>query len=438
MGMIKSTGSDLPVRVMRPSLFRPESIEARRMAWLGRPAVALGLPTALVSVGSVLMAAAAVALVIFGSYVRRIELHGVILPSAGLIQVTSPAAGRVQSIAVRDGQTVAARMPLYIINTDTNAANTTISTQQQVLQALTMQRQILVYQIARKVDLRNQQDAEIKHRIENLQAQVQQTGAEMAMKEEFVRKVTKDFADFTQFQQQHLATLGEKLAQQSNWMRAKDEFERLKSEALHAQGQLVAAQFEPTINALQINSEIDAIRAKIAELDQQIATTEVQRSIEILAPGAGTVTAIAIHPDQTVASGARMLTIVPAKNTMHAELLAPSSGIGFIRPGQRVLLRYSAFPYQRFGQYSGTVSEVSRAALQPEELKSLVPALPPADQSKTFYRVIVTPDRQEVQVSGHPELLQASMQVDATVLLEARPIYQWLIQPLYDLRRASA
>ena len=101
------------------------------MLWLGRPAVALGLPAALSSIASVLMAAAAVALVTLGSYARRIDLHGLILPSAGLIQVSSPAAGWVQSMLVRDGQTVAAGTPLYLVNTDT--ANSTGNTQQQIL-----------------------------------------------------------------------------------------------------------------------------------------------------------------------------------------------------------------------------------------------------------------------------------------------------------------
>jgi Cation efflux system protein CusB domain 1 len=76
---------------------------------------------------------------------------------------------------------------------------------------------------------------------------------------------------------------------------------------------------------------------------------------------------------------------------MQAELLAPSTSIGFLRPGQRVLLRYSAFPYQKFGEYWGTVTEISRAALQTEELKALVPSMPAAEQAKTFYRVTVAP-----------------------------------------------
>ena len=60
-----------------------------------------------------------------------------------------------------------------------------------------------------------------------------------------------------------------------------------------------------------------------------------------------------------------MLKIVPQHATMQAELLAPSSAVGFIHEGERVLLRYSAFPYQKFGEYWGTVVSVSRAALSP-------------------------------------------------------------------------
>ena len=264
------------------------------MVWLGRPAVALGLPAALSSIASVLMAAAAAALVTLGSYSRRIDLHGLILPSAGLMQVSSPAAGWVQSMLVRDGQAVAAGTPLYLVNTDT--ANGPGNTQQQILVALASQRAILDDQVARKIELRNLQDATLRRKIENLQAQVRQMDAELAMQDEFVRRVTKNFEDFIRFSQQQLSPLHDVLAQQANWMRAKDEVERRKSMALGVQGQLIEAQSQLATSALQIGNEVDAIRAKIAELDQQVATTETRHSIEIRAPGAGSVTAIAIHP----------------------------------------------------------------------------------------------------------------------------------------------
>ena len=135
--------------VVRRDLFRPESIEARQTVWLGRHTLALGLPTAVSSVGSILMIAAAVSLLMFGTYVRRVELHGVVLPSAGLIRVSSPVAGWIESAKVKDGDAVQAGAPLYVVNNDTATSNG--NTQQQVLQALAAQRAVLVYQIARKV-----------------------------------------------------------------------------------------------------------------------------------------------------------------------------------------------------------------------------------------------------------------------------------------------
>ena len=66
-----------------------------------------------------------------------------------------------------------------------------------------------------------------------------------------------------------------------------------------------------------------------------------------------------------------MLKIVPRHASMQAELLAPSSAVGFIREGGRVLLRYSAFPYRKFGGYLGTIAAVSEAAISAEEAKLL-------------------------------------------------------------------
>jgi membrane fusion protein len=402
------------------------------MVWLGQPAVTLGLPAALLSVASVVLVAATVALVTLGSYARRIDLHGVVLPAAGLIHVSSPAAGWVESVAVRDGQAVTGGATLYVINTDTS--NTNGNTQQQILRALTEQRSALIDQIARKNKVRDQQDSEIRRKTENLLAQVRQIDAEIAMKQEFSHTIEENYADYARFLQNGVGTLPEKLNQQQNWMRVRTELEDLKSGALRLRAQLSESQYQLATNDLVVDNEIDAIRAKVSELDQQIAESETRHSIEVRAPGAGYVTAMTRYAGQVVASGEHVLTIVPAKSPMRAELLAPSTAIGFIRPGERVLLRYSAFPYQKFGAYEGTVTEVSQAALGPEELKSLVPTLPLSDQAKTFYRVIVTPDRQDVMVYGQPKPLQASMQVDASVLLERRPIYQWILEPLFDVR----
>ena len=140
--------------------------------------------------------------------------------------------------------------------------------------------------------------------------------------------------------------------------------------------------------------------------------------IEIRAPEDGVVTAILAHPGQTIATGAPMLKIVPQHAPMQAELLAPSSAVGFIHEGGRVLLRYSAFPYQKFGGYWGTVVSVSRAAMNADEVKGLLAGEAPSKQSGPFYRVIIEPDSQKVSIYGEEHSLPAGMQVHAYAMLE--------------------
>jgi membrane fusion protein len=413
------------------TLFRSESLQEQQLVWLGRHRLVLGLPASLFTVVSFAMTMATVALLTIGSYARRVDVHGVLMPAHGLIQITTPITGWIEAIRVQDGQLVQSGTPLYVVNGDTTTADG--DTQQQVLQALAVQRSMLVYQIARKVKMHGQQQDELQRKAGNLQEQIQQMGIQVATKEQFVRDVTKNYADFSRFLANGIGNINEQLIQQQNWMRAKDDLEELKGRALRLQAELIETQFQLSTVDLQYDNEIDAMRSKIWDVEQEVAKAQAHRSVEIRAPGPGTVTAIASHAGQTVASGTRMLTIVPSQDKMHAELLAPSTSIGFIHPGQRVLLRYTAFPYQKFGRYEGTVSEVSSAALQPEELKIFIPNLPSADQSKTFYRVIVEPDREDVTAYGHSNPLKASMQVEADILLEKRAIYQWILEPLYSL-----
>jgi membrane fusion protein len=215
-------------------------------------------------------------------------------------------------------------------------------------------------------------------------------------------------------------------------MAAKNSLEELKTTQIRPQAQLIDTKYQLGTNDLQTGNEIDTLKGKIAEIDQQIASSEARHSIEIRAPAAGAVTAIIGHPGQLVAAGSPMLTIVPQNSRMQAELLAPSSAIGFIHVGERVLLRYSALPYQKFGQYWGTVVGVSRAALPQQELDSLLENTS-QKASGTLYRVTVEPDSQFASVYGKQELIPASMTVEAFVLLDKRPLYQWILEPLYGL-----
>ncbi len=83
------------------------------------------------------------------------------------------------------------------------------------------------------------------------------------------------------------------------------------------------------------------------------------------------------------------MTLVPAGARLEARLYGPSRAIGFVRPGQRVRLRYEAFPHQKFGQYEGVVQSVSRSTVGPAELTGDGAPLPGLVPGEPVYRVTV-------------------------------------------------
>ncbi len=413
-------------------LFRPESLKARQLAWLGRPAINLGLPTRVVTFAAVLLAAAAAGVVVFGTYARRVNLHGVVVPQSGLVKISAPTGGWIKSINVSDGQEVSDGTILYNVNVDTTT--TSGDTQQAILRALNTDRTSTNHEIEQKERIRDAEDATLRRKIENLKAQIAQTKVQVTTQTDFEQKLRTEYDQISSLASHGLSTRNDVDMHQQAWMTAKNHVEELKSTQIRLQAELIEAEYKLATNDLQTGNDIDALKSKISQIDQQVANSEARHSIQIRAPASGIVTAVIGRPGQLVAAGSPMLTIVPQHSRMQAQLLAPSSAIGFIRPGERVLLRYSAFPYQKFGQYWGTVVNVSHAALPEQELKALLENTS-QQTSGTFYRVTAEPDSQFVNVYGDREAIPASMTVEAFVLLDKRPLYQWILEPLYGLRR---
>jgi membrane fusion protein len=110
-------------------------------------------------------------------------------------------------------------------------------------------------------------------------------------------------------------------------------------------------------------------------------------------------------------------------------LFAPSRDIGFVRPGQEVLVRYLAYPHQKFGAYRARVLAVSRNPLPAAELGYV-----PLDGSREpLYRIKAALDSQAVLAYGKREPLRAGMQVEADVLLDRRRLIEWIFEPLLGL-----
>ena len=115
--------------------------------------------------------------------------------------------------------------------------------------------------------------------------------------------------------------------------------------------------------------------------------------------------------------------------------MVPSRAIGFIRNGERVVLRYQAYPYQKFGQQYGRVADVSRSALSPQEVANLTGQ---PNVQEQHYRVVVALARQDIVAYGRNEQLRPGMALEADVLIDKRRLIEWVLEPLFALGRRAA
>jgi membrane fusion protein len=426
-----------PTDIANPqrSLFRPESLQGRELAWQGRAVLALRLPVVFTSFSSVALAAAAAALLIFGGYSRRVDMEGAVLPTTGVVAISAPSLGRIEMLAVHEGEAVEKGALLYTLDLDTNTKDG--GAQQRIIDAQTSERAMLVQETQRKNRMNDTAEAELLEKIEALKTQKSQLQEHLKVQQDLVTKVANDYNQFNQLFGRHLVTLNELNNRRQEWTQAVARLQDLQTSDIRAQGELKETQYQLATTRHTRADENDALKDKMLEIDEKLASAEAHRSIDIRAPGDGVVTSIVAHAGQTVTADSPMLKIVPRHASMQAELLAPSSAVGFIHEGGRVLLRYSAFPYRKFGGYWGTIAVVSDAAMSVEEAKRLLGGEAPTKQAGPFYRVVVTPDSQFARVYGQERPLPASMRVEAYALLDRRQLYEWVLEPLYEIGRAA-
>jgi membrane fusion protein len=107
-------------------------------------------------------------------------------------------------------------------------------------------------------------------------------------------------------------------------------------------------------------AQLAAVDLQRAALDQEQAERDAQFHATLVAPISGVIGTILVEPGQVVTPGMTLATLIPADASLEAHLYTPSRSIGFVRNGQTVLLRYLAYPHQKFGSQRARVTAVSK------------------------------------------------------------------------------
>jgi len=420
-----------------PRLFRPEVLAERQAQWLGTVLLTPRLSHRLFALFATLTVAGVFTLLYFGDFTRKTRIEGWLVPKTGLVKVFAPRSGVLVGLYVKEGQEIRKGEPLLALSGELQSAKLG-ATQAEITRQLAERRQSLLQEERENQELASEQQRGLAGRLATLREEEAQIESEIE-----VQKSRVDLAAESEGRQRLVSRLGyvsEQQVQQAEGSRLEQmvALTTLEREQITKRRERLASEGELAELPVKAKEQAAITESSIAALDQERAETEAQheaqREIVIPAPKDGTVTAI-----QAVAGGhadinVPLLSIVPSGTALEAHLYSPSRAVGFVRPGQRVFLRYQAYPYQKFGQYDGVVVSISRSAVSPGELAPQLAGLATlSGTNEPVYRIEVSLGSQAVTAYGRRMPLQPGMQLEADVALEHRRLYEWVLDPLYTI-----
>lgn len=410
------------------SIFRREALEHQRDQWLGR--VSLVQPVSL-RVLTALVAASALAVGVFlaeAHYTRKARLAGVLVPQGGIAELRAAEDALVLERRVNEGDLVRRGDVLFVLALDRPTAAG--DTQAAVQRSLDERRRSLAAAAGRQRRLAVEQRDELARRIEALSAERLRHEQRAALQRERLALAEQALAQFESLKNQDFVSPAQLRAKQQDVLEQRERLQALAQERADHERRLAALQAELREQPLQADGVQGQIDRELAALRAQAAESEAGRSRVLRAPHDGIVAALVAEPGQAVHGGAVLARLTPSDAPLLAQLYAPSSAIGFVRPEQTVLLRYHAFPYQKFGAQPGRVLEVSRTPVPDAAAAEAGLAARPAGP---LYRITVALDRQRIDGYGAPQPLLPGMQLDADVQLDRRRLIEWLFEPLLGI-----
>lgn len=407
-------------------LFRREVLEARREQALGDVLLVQPISATVLTVVSLALAAILVVFAFWGEYTRKAHVSGYVVPTAGLVKVSSREMGTIVEKRVVEGQRVSKGDVLFVISMERRTSDS-LDSQAAAMAELARRRSSLDAERAQQGHIVDVEVRALGERILSGQREQSRLTLELQTQEQRVEAAQKIVGRYRELMTQSLTSQETVDAKGQDLLEQQGRLHALERSRIALDQEIDTLRAQANALRLKAHTQQAAIERDMSLLSQQLTEYDSRRSFVVSATSSGTATAVLAEVGQTVTPGQTLVSLLPENAELTAQLIVPSRSIGFLVPGQVVSLRYQAFPYQRFGSHRAHVTEISKTLIMPNEAALPTPLTEPA------YRVTVTLDSQTVKAYGQELPLTAGMLVDADIWLDRRKLYEWVLDPLYSV-----
>lgn len=190
--------------------------------------------------------------------------------------------------------------------------------------------------------------------------------------------------------------------------------------------QLVNKQYVSRMDYNRKQQELVELQNRKNQIEMDLLKNKQGRSYLIRSPITGTLSTVVYQQGQYAKNAKPLVKIIPEHAILQAELFVPASKSGFLKKNRRILIRYDAYPYERFGTYVATINAVSQSIMTDEEEDK------PIRVGEPYYKLLAKLQKQSVSIYGEEKKIRHGMTITAVIMGSRRKIWQWILDPLYS------
>lgn len=412
-------------------MFRKEALEHQK--WKSTAVLLSSIPSWLIFLLSFSITISFILYIAFGSYTRRETVFGEVVMQPHPIVLSASKSGYISERYVDVNQPIKKGDPLFKITLDriTDSGNVGINS----INALKEQ--------IKKLDsIINLVKANQTETLSNLEKQIAKNRKIYADTEKYFSEIAKSTEEYrlTLKKYENLMKKGysandEVAIQRTRYFDQKSLRNNLKEKLIQQESTII--NLENEIESRKTDFQNQIVRYEIQQNDLAIRLLEFESVSELIvnAPMDGLVESVSVTVGQVIREGDNLAQMIPAnKGEYQLVMWVPNSAISFIKPNDRISIRYEAFPFEKFGQFDGIIKHISTVPASLQEL-AFYKNVPSVDPNNPLYKIVVEISDQKVEYNNISLDFLSGMKAEATLFLENRKLYEWMLFPLYNLTK---
>lgn len=413
-------------------LFRKEVFVAQQNKWTGQVILTRLFSFLFLTFCAFLIALCIIIFLIFGSYTNKTTVEGQLLPTMGVVRVYSSDIGTITHKFVEDGNFVKAGEPLFKLSTSRFGEKGNV--QAKLAAEANLKKTLALQELERLKRIHQNEQKNVHNNIHRLNNQLENIKQQITGQNRQIRLAEKTLNKNKFLASQGAVSQQDKMTAESHLLEQRSRLESLKREQNNAIRELDEQKITLSSLPERHKTELSQLNRAITEMNQEILDFDLKSEQTIRASKSGYISTINVDIGQQVEPSKLLLSIVPEQTELVANLYIPSKAVGFIKPKDKVVLRYQAYPYQKFGHATGEIISVARTALGKQELSGLgIIFTNPTLLNEPAYLVKVKLEKQTIKAYGENKPLQIGMILEADILHERKKLYEWVLDPLYSI-----